>query len=107
MLPAMASLLRTIGTIVLAALMLLFGSLTAAAGYRTMLMWPSISAAFAACGVLWAVTGLAMLGGGLWALGCFGRNQTPLWIGGAAALLSGGSVIAGVLTHVVPCSGPS
>jgi hypothetical protein len=103
----MAKFVRTAGTIVLAALMLLFGYLIAAAGYQTLRMWQSIGSAFAACGVLWVVTGPAMLGGGLWVLGCLGRNQTPLWIGGVAALLSGGSLIAGVLTHVVPCSGPS
>ncbi len=98
--------MRTLGTIVLGALMLLFGCLIASTGYHALRMWPFISAAFAAYGVLWAITGLAMLVGGLWALGCFGRSRVPFWIGGVGALFSGGSLIAGILTHVIPCSGP-
>jgi len=93
--------------IALAVFMLLFGYLIAAAGYRCLRKWPSISAAFAACGVLWVVAGPAMLAGGLWVLGTLGRNPIPLWISGVAAVFSGGSLIAGVLTDVVPCSGPS
>jgi hypothetical protein len=70
-------------------------------------MWSSISAAYAAFGVLWIVAGPVMLACGLWALGTLGRSRIPLWIGGAATALSGGSLIAGVLSYVVPCSGPS
>ncbi|HET8546580.1 MAG TPA: hypothetical protein VFL57_01175 [Bryobacteraceae bacterium] len=98
---------RVAGPVVLAALMLLFGYLIAAAGYQALGKWPSISAAFAACVVLWVVAGPAMLIAGLWILGCRGRNQIPLWIGGVAALVSGGSLVVGVLTYVIPCSGPS
>ncbi len=107
MLPPMPNFMRKTGTVVLVALMLLFGYLIAAAGYQTLRKWPSISAAYAACGLLWIVAGPAMLAGGLWVLGSLGRSQVPLWIGGIAALLSGGSLIAGVLTYVIPCSGPS
>ena len=97
---------RTAGTVVLVTLMLLFGFLVAAAGYRTLLNWPSISAALAAYGVIWFAIGPAMLVSGLWTLGSRGRNRIPLWIGGAAAILSGATLIAGVLTYVIPCSGP-
>ena len=93
--------------IVLAVFMLLFGYLIAAAGYQSLRRWSTISAAYAACGVLWVVAGPAMLAGGLWVLGTLGRNPIPLWISGVAAVFSGGSLIAGVLTDVVPCSGPS
>lgn len=98
---------RTPGAFVLAALMLVFGYLIAGAGYRTLQKWPSISAAYAACGVLWVVAGPAMLVAGVWVLASVGRRRIPLWIGGVAAVLSGGSLIAGVLTSVIPCSGPS
>ncbi len=103
----MTRLLRTGGIIFLAGLMLLFGYLVAAAGYQILRKWPSISAAYAAYGVLWVVAGPAMLAGGLWVLGSVGRSRIPLSIGGVAAILSGGSLIAGVLTYVIPCSGSS
>jgi len=98
--------MRTAGAMLLAGLMLLFGYLIAAAGYQTLQKWPSISASYATYGVLWVVAGPAMLAGGLWVLGTLGRKQMPLWAGGIASVLSGGSLIAGVLTYVIPCSGP-
>jgi len=98
---------RTAAKFLLAILLVLFGFLIATAGYQSLRNWASISVGYAAFGVLWVVVGPVMLAGGLWVLGSLGRNQIPLWIGGAAALLSGGSLIAGVVTYVVPCSGPS
>jgi hypothetical protein len=87
--------------------MLLFGFLIAAAGYSGLRNWSAIGAALAACGALWIVTGPAMSLGGFWLLGALGRNPISLWIGGVAAALSGGSLVAGVLTYEIPCSGPS
>ncbi len=98
---------RATAAILLAALMLMFGFPIAAAGYSALRNWSFLGAAFAACGALWIVTGPAMLLGGFWLLGTLGRNPIPLWIGGVAAALSGGSMVAGVLTYVIPCSGPS
>ena len=98
---------RATESILLAALMLLFGFLIAGGGYSALRNWSAIGAAFATCGALWIVTGPAMLLGGFWLLGTLGRNPIPLWIGGVAAVLSGGSLVAGVLTYVIPCSGPS
>ena len=105
--PTMRKFGRTAATLVLACLMLLFGYLLAVAGYQSLRLWSSISAAYAACGVLWLVAGPTMLAGGVWVLGSFGRNRVPFRIGGIAALLSGVSLIAGVLSYVIPCSGPS
>jgi hypothetical protein len=98
---------RTAGTFVLAVLMLLFGYAITSSGYRVLDSWTTIGSGFAAYGLLWIVAGPAMLAGGLWVFGSLGRNRIPLWIGGVAALLSGSSLIAGVLTYVIPCSGPS
>jgi hypothetical protein len=30
-----------------------------------------------------------------------------LWLAGAASIVAGGALVVGVLTHAVPCSGPS
>jgi|SRR5215472_13015295 len=99
--------MRTAGKILLALLMLLFGYLIAASGYRTVGDWSSIGAAYAAIGVLWIVAGPAMFAAGLWVLGSLGRHRIPLWIGGVAAVLLGSSLVGGILTYVIPCSGPS
>ncbi len=87
--------------------MLLFGYLIATAGYRGIRQWSSISPGYAAYSLLWVVAGPAMVVAGLWVLASIGRHRIPLWIGGTAAVLSGSSLVAGVLTYVIPCSGPS
>lgn len=90
-----------------AAVMMCFGYAIFGAGYRTLRGWSSIGPAYAGIGILWLLAGPAMFGAGLWVLGSLGRHRIPLWIGGAAAVLAGVVLIAGVLTYVVPCSGPS
>jgi hypothetical protein len=86
---------------------LLFGYAMAEAGYRNLASWSTISAGFAAIALVWLLAGPTMFGGGLWLLASQGRSRPPLWVGGIAALLAGTSLVAGVLTYVVPCSGPS
>jgi hypothetical protein len=43
---------------------------------------------------------------GLWVLASRGRHRMPLWMGGLSAVLAGAVLVVGVLTYVVPCSGP-
>ena len=95
------------GAIVVAAVMVFFGYTLSVAGLQTVRQWSYISVAYAACGVTWLVAGPAMFVAGLWVLGSLGRHRIPLWVGGAAAVLSGAVLVAGVLTYVIPCSGPS
>jgi hypothetical protein len=90
-----------------AAVMMFFGYAMFASGYRILHEWSSISPAYAGVGVLWFLAGPGMFGAGLWVLGSLGRHRIPLWIGGTAAILAGVVLIVGVLTYVVPCSGPS
>lgn len=92
--------------LLLAALMLLFGYGVAAVGYDALQKWPYTSLEFAALGLLWLIVGPSMLAGGLWALGSLGRARIPFWISGGGAMLAGGSLIAGVLSYAIPCSGP-
>lgn len=84
-----------------------FGFLVSQAGYSTLREWRAIGAAYAACGVLWILSGPTMFVGGSWVLASLGRRQTPLWMAGAGSVLAGAVLVVGVLTHVVPCSGPS
>jgi hypothetical protein len=95
-----------LGAFLLAGLLLLFGYVIAVAGYDALRKWSSISAGFASYGLLWFAAGPAMLIAGLWALASLGRASIPLRVGGIAAMVAGASLIAGVLTYVVPCSGP-
>jgi hypothetical protein len=76
-------------------------------GHQVTLKWSAIGAAFAACGVAWLVTGAAMVIGGLGTVISLGRQRLALWTGAVGSILSGVILIAGVLTYVVPCSGPS
>ena len=92
---------------IVAAGAIFFGFLIFKAGYSTLREWRAIGAAFAACGVLWILSGPAMFAGGSWVLASLGRRSIPFWITGAACVVAGGTLLVGVLTHVVPCSGPS
>jgi hypothetical protein len=93
-------------SVALAAIWLFFGYAISKSGYRVFSEWSSIGATYAAIGALWLLTGPAMFGAGLWLLGSLGRHGIPLWLGGAAGILAGVSLIVGVLTYVIPCSGP-
>jgi hypothetical protein len=95
------------GTLFLAVLMLLFGAIYGRGGYALIGEWSAISRALAACAVLFVVCGAVMVACGLWLLIRIGRDSRPLWIGGAATALCGIVILAGVLSHVIPCAGPS
>ncbi len=93
---------------VLALVIIVFGFLISSSGYRVIEQeWHSISSAFAAYAVTWLLAGVVMFATGLWVVGSRGRRRFPLWLGGTAAFIAGASLVAGVLSHVVPCSGPS
>ncbi len=84
-----------------------FGYAISLFGYRVLRDWHSIGPAYAGIGILWLCTGPAMLVAGLWMLGTLGRHRIPFLITGYAAAAAGIVLIVGVLTFVVPCSGPS
>jgi hypothetical protein len=92
-------------SLVLAALFLFAGVNAWRSGYRVLANWDAVSPAYAGCAVLWMIAGTAMLVAGVWLLASRGRHSAPLRIGGAAAVMAGAVLAAGVLTHVVPCLG--
>lgn len=94
-------------TVLCAVLLLLFGSLMAKSGFRTLGQWHRISGLLVAIGVLWIVLGILMLAAGTAAVLYKGKGRLPLWAGSAGAALAGFTIIAGVLTYVIPCAGPS
>jgi len=91
---------------IVAAGMLFFGGVVSRIGYHILRHWSSIGPAYAACGVLWVLTGPVMLVAGLWVVGSLGRHRIPLLVGGAATALAGLVLVVGVLTYVIPCAGP-
>jgi len=94
--------------VVLALIIVVFGFLMFSSGYSVVHReWSSIGSAFAACAVTWILMGLVMMAAGTWVLGSGGGQRLALCLSGAAAAVAGTSLVVGVLTHVVPCSGPS
>ncbi len=91
----------------LSAVMAFFGYAIAVAGYRILREWQSIGAVYAGIGVLWLFAGPAALGAALWVLGSLGRHRIPFRIAGYASAIAGIVLIIGVLSLVIPCSGPS
>jgi hypothetical protein len=87
--------------------MFLFGFVVSAAGYSTVRQWAAIGPGLLTCGLLWLLTGVTMLIAGLWVLVSLGRHRIPRLVGGAAAVLAGLVLVVGVLTYVIPCSGPT
>ncbi len=88
-------------------LMLLFGAIYGRSGYALIGEWAAISPALAACAVLFVICGAVMVACGLWLLMKKSGSARPLWIGGAATALCGIVILAGVLSNVIPCAGPS
>jgi hypothetical protein len=77
------------------------------AGYRVLRQWSSIGTAFAGIGVLWLFAGPAMLLAALWVLASLGRHRIPFRVAGCAAVVAALALVLGVLSNIVPCSGPS
>lgn len=95
------------GRVIAGVVLLLLGYVTTVAGLRVLREWSAVSSALAVLGLLWTFTGIAMFASAIWLILPFGRQRLPLVVGGGGGLLSGAILIVGVLTHVVPCSGPT
>jgi len=92
---------------VVAIIAIFFGFLISKLGYSTLREWSAIGAGYSFCGMLWALAGPVMFVAGCWVLLTLGRRSMPLWLAGAGSIVAGGTLVVGVLSHVVPCSGPS
>lgn len=85
----------------------LLGFLIFQSGLQVVMQWSAITALYALCGAIWVFGGAAMMIGGVWGVASLGRRRVPLLMGGLGSVVAGASLIIGVLTYVVPCSGPS
>ncbi|HYK90902.1 MAG TPA: hypothetical protein VE398_19175 [Acidobacteriota bacterium] len=98
---------RIVISVGISAVMFFFGYAITVAGYRVVREWSLIGPTYAGIGVLWLIAGPAMFGAGLWILGSLGRHRIALRIAGTAAAIAAVVLILGVLSNIVPCSGPS
>jgi hypothetical protein len=98
---------RAIWVVIAGLVIGLFGVVVFRSGWWTLQKWSSISSAYAACGVVALLAGIAMMGAGLWALVSLGRYRLPILLGGLATALFGVVTVAGTVTNVIPCAGPS
>ena len=97
---------KSVGAMVLALLMLFFGSLMFLFGYVVLREWRWERAALIACGLVWILSGPTVFGSALWLFGLLRRSLLALRIGGTAIVVSGAVLATAAATGVLPCSGP-
>jgi ABC-type polysaccharide/polyol phosphate export permease len=105
-LSARRSLLR-LAALLCAVLMLLFGAIVSRRGYYIALQWGEITAPYAAIALIWIAAGAVMLTAALATFMSDATQRFPLWAGSIGGAAAGLALLAGVLTCVVPCAGPS
>jgi hypothetical protein len=88
---------------------LVLGFATTSAGLLVLGEWSAVGSALATLGLLWTVSGFAMVVSAVWLILPLPlrRQRFPLSVGGGGSILSGVLIMAGFLTHVIPCSGPA
>lgn len=87
---------------------LVFGFATTSAGVLVLREWSAVGSTLAMLGLLWALSGLAMVVSAVWLMLLPpGRQRIPFSVGGGGSILSGVLVMAGFLGHVIACSGPA
>lgn len=87
--------------------MLFMGCFAFYFGFDFVREWSSLQPALALCTTAWLLSGLVTAGAALWLLLRHTPRNPPLWIGGTGAIFAGATLLTGVLTHVVPCPGPT
>lgn len=88
---------------------LVLGFATTTAGLLVLREWPAVSSVLATLGLLWTLSGSAMMVSAVWLIFIpLGRQRRlPLSVGGGGGILSGVLIMAGFLTHVIPCTSPA
>jgi hypothetical protein len=88
---------------------LVLGFATTSAGVLVLREWSAVRSALATLGLLWTLSGLAMIVSAVWLILLLplARQRLPLLVGGGGGILSGVLMMAGFLTHVIPCTGPA
>jgi hypothetical protein len=78
----------------------------AAGGIGVLQKWDVIGAAYAACGIVWVVSGGLMTTCGIWA-GLARGSRIVRLVAAGATFAAGATAVAGTATYVIPCAGPS
>jgi hypothetical protein len=88
---------------------LVLGFATTSAGVLVLREWSAVGTALAILGLLWTLDGFAMVASAVWLILLPPRagKRLPLSVGGGGSILSGALIVAGFLTHVIPCSSPA
>jgi hypothetical protein len=88
---------------------LVLGFATTSVGVLVLSEWSAVSSALATLGLLWTISGFAMVVSSVWLIVLLplGRQRFPLSVGGGGSILSGILIMSGFLTHVIPCTGPA
>ena len=88
---------------------LVLGFATTSAGVLVLREWSAVSSVLATLGVLWTLSGFAMVVSAVWLtlLLPVGRQLLPFFVGGSGSILSGVLIMAGFLAHVIPCTSPA
>ena len=87
--------------------MILLGAVLTLFALPALVEWEALQASLKLTLVVWTISGPLILASGLWLLVSLGRSGLPVWIGSAALLPSGALMVIGVLTHFIPCAGPT
>jgi hypothetical protein len=88
---------------------LVLGFATTSAGVLVLREWSAVGTALAILGLFWTLDGFAMVASAVWLilLPPLAGKPLPLSVGGGGSILSGALIVAGFLTHVIPCSSPA
>ncbi len=96
----------SVGAMVLALLMMLFGCVMFLMGCAAFRELRSEQATLIATGIFFLFAGAATIVSGVWLIGTLGRARMPLQIGGTAILTSGTVLLLAAGLGVLQCSGP-
>ena len=88
---------------------LVLGFATNSAGVLVLREWSAVRSALATLGLLWTLSGFAMVVSAVWLILLLplARKRLPLSVGGGGSILSGVLIMGGFLTRVIPCTGPA
>lgn len=100
-------LLLNFAVVLIGILMLLLGGILTLFALPASMEWSALGGPLKFIVLSWLVAGPVVLGCGVWLIVSLGRYTPPLWVGSAGMFAPGILMVAGVLSHVVPCAGPT
>ncbi len=84
--------------------MILFGLLAASGGIGQIPRWAAFATGTQAAFAIFVLAGAALAAAGVWLL--VAPRRGPAWAGAASAVAVGATLLVGVTTGAIPCSGP-